>query len=61
MNVTRTSLQLISLHIADEITSEGLLREVIDSAMEIYADQLERKVAEILRPHQKGHPITYNH
>lgn len=61
MNVTRTSLQLISLHIADEITSEGLLREVIDSAMEIYADQLERKVAEILRPHQKGLPITYNH
>ncbi len=61
LDATRTSLQLISLHTADETTSEGLLREVIDPAMEMYADQLERKVAEILRPHQKGHPITYNH
>ncbi len=61
LDATRTSLQLISLHTADETTSEGLLREVIDPAMERYADQLERKVAEILRPHQKGHPITYNH
>jgi len=61
LDATRSSLKLISLHTTDETTSEGLLREVIDPAMERYADQLERKVAEILRPHQKGHPITYNH
>lgn len=61
LDATRTSLELISLHTTDENTSEGLLREVIDPAMERYAHQLERKVAEILRPHQKGHPITYNH
>jgi len=34
---------------------------VIDPAMEKYAAQLERKVKEIIRPHQHGHPITYNH
>ena len=61
LDATRTSLELISLHTTDETTSEGLLQEVIDPAMERYADQLESKVAEILRPHQKGHPITYNH
>ena len=61
LDATRTSLELISLHTTDETTSEGLLQEVIDPAMERYADQLESKVTEILRPHQKGHPITYNH
>ena len=29
--------------------------------MERYADRLEKQVVEILDPHQKGHPITYNH
>lgn len=29
--------------------------------MEKYAAQLERKVKEIIRPHQQDHPITYNH
>ncbi len=61
LDATRTSLELMVLHTTDETTSEGLLREVIDPAMEMYAAQLERKVAEIMRPHQKGHPITYNH
>ena len=61
LDATRTSLELISLHTTDENTSEGLLREVIDPAMERYTNQLERRVAAILRPHQKGHPITYNH
>ena len=61
LDATRTSLELISLHTTDETTSEGLIREIIHPAMERYADRLEVKVAEILDPHQKGHPITYNH
>jgi len=60
LDATRTALELISLHTTDENTSEGLLQEIIGPAMEKYADQLKSKVAEILRPHQKGHPITYN-
>ena len=61
LNATRESLELMSLHTADETTSEGLIREIINPAMEKYADRLKSKVAEILCPHQKGHPITYNH
>ena len=58
---TRKSLELILTHTADEATGEGLLRDVIDPAMETYTKLLEIKVAEIMRPYQKGHPITYNH
>jgi len=61
LDTTKHTLQLILLHTADETTSGGLSREVIDPAMEKYTAQLERKVEEIIRPHQQGHPITYNH
>jgi len=61
LDATKHTLELILLHTADETTSDGLLREVIDPAMEKYAAELRRKVMEIMRPHQKGHPITYNH
>ncbi|MCJ1467777.1 hypothetical protein MMC07_006402 [Pseudocyphellaria aurata] len=61
LNATRTTLESVLLHTADESTRERLKSQVIYPAMERYAAQLEKKVAEILRPHQKGHPITYNH
>lgn len=61
LNATRTTLEFVLLHTADESTRERLKPQVIYPAMEKYAAQLEKKVAEILRPHQKGHPITYNH
>lgn len=60
LDATRSTLKLILLYIADETTSEGLTREVIDPAMNSYAAQLDRKVKEIMRPHQKGYPITYD-
>ena len=61
LHATRTSLELILTHTADEATGEGLVRDVIDPAMEAFTKLLERKVTEIMRPHQRGHPITYNH
>ena len=61
LDAARTSLQLSLLHTTDETTCEGLIREIIDPAMERYAEGLGKKVAEILQPHQQGHPITYNH
>ncbi|KAL9126370.1 MAG: hypothetical protein Q9217_004572 [Psora testacea] len=60
LDATRTSLELVLTHTTDETTSEGLLREVINPAMARYTLELEKKVSEIMRPHQKGHPITYN-
>ncbi|KAL6713034.1 hypothetical protein ACLMJK_009430 [Lecanora helva] len=38
LKATRKSLELISLYTTDEATSEGLIREIIDPAMEKYAD-----------------------
>ncbi|KAL6717733.1 hypothetical protein ACLMJK_003818 [Lecanora helva] len=61
LKATRTSLELISLYTTNEATSEGLIREIIDPAIEKYAGRLAKKVEEILDPHQEGHPITYNH
>ncbi len=61
LDATKNTLELILLHTADETTSDGLSRAVIDPAMEKYTAQLEKKVNEIIRPHQQGHPITYNH
>ncbi|KAL9099779.1 MAG: hypothetical protein Q9163_004766 [Psora crenata] len=61
LDATRTSLELIMLKTTDENTGEGLLREVINPTMERYGQALEMKVAEVMEPHQKGHPITYNH
>ena len=61
LHATRTCLELILDHVADENTRDGLLREIIVPAMEKYDKELQVKVAEIMRPHQRGHPITYNH
>ena len=61
INATRATLGLILVHATDEATREGLLREIINPALERSTEQLDKKVAEIIRPHQTGHPITYNH
>lgn len=61
LQATRESLELVLLYTTDESTREGLRREVIGPAMEWHAEQLKSKVEEILRPHRKGHAITYNH
>ncbi|KAI9849143.1 MAG: hypothetical protein M1837_005373 [Sclerophora amabilis] len=61
LDAIRNALELILSHTTDEATCEGLLRQVINPAMEAYTERLGRKIAEITRPHQRGHPITYNH
>ena len=61
LNAIRSTLRLILVHTTDETTRDGLQREIIEPAMERYSKQLEMKVQEIIRPHQEGHPITYNH
>ena len=47
-------------HTADEFTKDGLLREIIDAAMADQEERLQKRIAEIMRPHLAGHPITYN-
>ena len=57
----RTTVELILAHSADASTTESLLREIINPALEDCVEKLRQKVEEVLRPHQRGHPITYNH
>lgn len=60
LQITRNCLESILSHTTDESTRDGLLLHVIGPATLKYKEKLERKVAEIMRPHQVGHPITYN-
>ncbi|KAK6435688.1 hypothetical protein LTR95_008123 [Oleoguttula sp. CCFEE 5521] len=57
----RNTIELILAHSADLTTAESLLREIINPAFEGCVEKLRRKIKEILRPHRRGHPITYNH
>ncbi|KAK0954529.1 hypothetical protein LTR91_022650 [Friedmanniomyces endolithicus] len=57
----RTTVELILAHSADASTAESLLREIINPAFDSCVEKLRRKIQEVLQPHQRGHPITYNH
>jgi GTP-binding protein EngB required for normal cell division/lipopolysaccharide biosynthesis glycosyltransferase len=48
-------------HICDRSTREGLLREIIYPGLDSLEKKLRLKVTELLKPHDTGHPITYNH
>ncbi|KAI0381480.1 P-loop containing nucleoside triphosphate hydrolase protein [Hypomontagnella monticulosa] len=48
-------------YIVDEDTKSRLWSELISDALDQLNGQLRIKVEEILRPHEDGHPITYNH
>jgi hypothetical protein len=49
------------IHITDDRTRAELHREIIDPALEDFSKALTAKVSELMKPYQKGHPITYNH
>lgn len=61
LDAIRTALELAVAASADATTCEGLLHELLCPAMGRYSKSLQAKVAGIIRPHQQGHPITYNH
>ncbi|KAI6081332.1 P-loop containing nucleoside triphosphate hydrolase protein [Hypoxylon rubiginosum] len=48
-------------HILDKDTKVKLWGELINDELDQLNRQLRNKVDEILRPHEDGHPITYNH
>lgn len=60
-DIVRTFLESTLLHLTDKNTSEAILREVIGPLEDQRLTKLDDKLEEILAPHQKGHPITYNH
>ena len=44
----------------DDFTKDALLREIIDPAMADRKERLDVKIAEIMKPHLEGHPITFD-
>ncbi|KAF2194529.1 hypothetical protein K469DRAFT_725843 [Zopfia rhizophila CBS 207.26] len=48
-------------HVCDKSTLAGLSRRFIYIRLERLAAELRNKVTELLRPHDTGHLITYNH
>jgi hypothetical protein len=54
-------LGLAVASIADPATSKALLLEIFEPALSHLLDGLNAKTTELLTPHQKGHPITYNY
>jgi GTP-binding protein EngB required for normal cell division len=70
--ITRTHLDMVwkaakeflssaVTHVADSATSKALLQEVVGPALSKLKGTLNKRVDEMLIPHQKSHPITYNH
>jgi hypothetical protein len=58
---TRLCIDLTLIHITDDRTRAGLHREIFDLAPEDLSKALAEKGLELMKPYQKGHPITYNH
>jgi GTP-binding protein EngB required for normal cell division len=48
-------------HVCDEATLAGISRQFVDTRLEQLTAELRVKAAELLDPHESGHPITYNH
>ena len=54
-------LGLAATYVADAATSKALFRKIFEPALNRLLGTLNANTAELLAPHQKGHPITYNH
>lgn len=54
-------LSLAATYIADATTSRALFQMIFEPALNQMLGILSAKTAELLKPHQKSHPITYNH
>lgn len=61
LEATKLCIDLILIHTTDDRTRAGLHREIVDPAIEGLLKALEAKILELLKPHQKGHSVTYNH
>ena len=48
-------------HVCDPSTREKILTCIIYSKVDLLEKELQKKVTELLKPHDTKHPITYNH
>ncbi|KAM3498285.1 hypothetical protein MY10362_008383 [Beauveria mimosiformis] len=57
----RLSLSHLVTHIADSTTVKAILTRVFEPKLDSLRQALHEKLSGLLKPHQSGHPITYNH
>ncbi|KAK5193532.1 hypothetical protein LTR99_007084 [Exophiala xenobiotica] len=57
----RATINLVLDRSADTVTKDGIMRYIIRPNMEPICDRMNAKVEEILKPHIRGHPLTFNH
>ena len=58
---SKTLLELVLSTLLDDGTCASLQAQVIDPFMREKLSQLNSKLEQVLGPHQRGHPVTYNH
>lgn len=58
--MVRITLFAALSHVADDET-ERLKFELVEPKIIILEALVEKRLAQLLEPHTKGHPITYNH
>ena len=56
-----TTANLILDHVSDEMTASALRNMIIGPATDSIKERIANTIAQIMLPHQTGHPITYNH
>ena len=59
-NAAREFLGHVAAYVSDGTTSKALFREIFEPALNQLLEILNEKSAELLKPHQRSHPITYN-
>lgn len=60
-NATKGFLSHTVTYVADAATSKALFQKIFEPALTQLKKTLNEKTTELLVPHQKSHPITYNH
>jgi len=59
-NAAKAFLSLAVIYVADAATSKALFQKIFEPALTKLKKTLNEKTTELLVPHQKSHPITYN-
>jgi hypothetical protein len=57
---TRAFMRGLVGHVADMSTAQNILDNIVEPHMDLILANLYRKVADLIKPLQDGHPITYS-
>jgi GTP-binding protein EngB required for normal cell division len=61
ITAVRIFLKDLTSHVADFSARDALFEKLVEPMFEKIVKDVEDKTADLLAPHQHGHPITYNH